>query len=190
MRKIIFYLILICIASSFNSCTDYCPKSKKGTPVYYDSGVLADSVKAKIPYKNGGKVKFKHTKGHVISFSVDRFVSQQQTSCDWCCEDISYTKFQVDNTRLTPDYPLFDINLELNNLIGSNPEISIQIEYDTQIISNQFPVDTLLINKVEYLDIVKIPFHSSTAIDSAYFSKSKGLVKIIMLNKEYYELEN
>lgn len=179
--------IILSIVSLFFSC-DYCPKGKKGIPVYTELPPISDSTKALVPYKNGEVVKLKHNKGKIVLFSVQRIISKAQSSCEDCCENISYVKYEEDNTVLIPDYPVFQISFTISNLYNSSSgifsNVSERIQFNKKL-------DTILVNNIIYNDVIKLGngYSNQAEVDSLYFSKSKGIVKLILKNGEYYETE-
>ena len=186
MKKLISIGLLIVFSVS---CTDYCPKWKKGEPVYIDMGTIPDSVKAYVPYADGQVIKFRHNKGKLIEFTVHRSTSKEQTDCEWCCEKVEYTKYETDLTKLIPNYPLFELSFSINNLYN-NPQ-HINMSPLAPILLDE-EVDTVSINNKIYTDVLKIGDQNnySNNIDSIYFSKTNGVLKIISSNGEYYDLEN
>ena len=199
MKYSFLVVVLLCALAG---CTDHCPKRKKDkTPTVVDHGSLPDSLKNVIPYHHGETVKYKHNNGHVVSFSIERSTEKVTSPCYWCCENIETDIYEVENTYLEPDYLLFDISLSMNNYkeamrhfvvkVGVS-EFEMPFDYGSQ---NTVVYDTLTINSQEYLNVIKVGnstnYSSSLEIYpvSIYYNRSHGIVKILMSNEEYYELE-
>ena len=173
-----------------------CPVFSEKTIV--DNGPLPDSAKLVVPYKNGEDYKFKFSNGLVINFTAEReIVDAIDNGCAECFNFEQH--YQRDIIKLIPDYPLFDISFEINNLdtteiscdlvIGNNYYYIPTNEQKTSYIE-QF--DSLLIDSVFYKNVFKLyPNYfnnKQTLTDSLYYNYKFGILKLIKSNNETYTI--
>ncbi|MCK5538945.1 MAG: hypothetical protein KAI79_19125 [Bacteroidales bacterium] len=190
MQKLIYLLAILPLISGCIPCDS--------TDVHLPP--IPDNILAFVPYQNGDQVILEHSEGYQIEFSTTRFKYYDQDYCDHCCE---YTyHYEVDNTILSPDYPIFSIQINLSSAD------SIHYFMDLSIGSDYFPIplvedqyqqfeilDSIQLLDSTYYDVFKFKssenYYSNTAsiyVDSLYYNHNFGILKIIMNNEEYYTL--
>jgi len=168
--------------------------------VIIENGPLPDSALRFVPYQNGKIYKFRHSKGLVINFDTYRETREEWTHCAECC---SYEyHYEVNSTRLTPNYPIFDFYFEISNRDTSYFECYTTIgKYGFYIPTADFQldyfekVDSLIIDSVTYKDVFKLnsdygSYYDKDSIyaDSLYYNYEYGILKILMSNGESYEI--
>lgn len=192
MYKKLIIILLPLILSSCWPC--------KITPILIENGNLPDSILSYIPYQHDSVYKFQHSNGLTLSFKTERENYDEYTSCDHCC-DYEY-HYEVNRTDLTTDYPLFDISFWLDNqdtsyyyclLSVGNSGFTIPIS-DSEFKTTNY-CDSLSINSDVYYEVIKLESNSgnyyskdSIYIDSLFYNTSFGILKILMSNKESYEI--
>jgi hypothetical protein len=163
---------------------------------------IPDSIINLIPYKNEQTIKFKHSAGSEIEFKTQRTQKWDYSGCSECCK-YSY-HYQTDQTWLTTDYPLFNMNLMIYSFDSLNYNLDIYVGQSSvglpankEMIKQYFSenlFDSLTINDKMYYDVLKLyTSHWTTGSadivpDSIYYNYSFGILKIIMSNEETYTL--
>jgi len=163
---------------------------------------IPDTILAKVPYKNGESIIMEHSQGKNIEFIVNRKNTKQQTYCEHCCK-YNYI-YEIDETNLTPNYPIFSISFSISGLdtvnynISSylgNSSVNIPAYYNkTNNYYNTKLEDSILIKDKKYYQIFKIKssvndfYKDLLFVDSIYYNHKFGLLKIIMSNEETYTL--
>lgn len=166
-----------------------------------DNGKLADSALRFVPYSNGETYSFKHSNGHIINYTASRETIEAYSSCSECC--VYEYRYEVNTTKLIPDYPLFNLQFEIDNfdttdyhlraLVGSYFfYIPINEEFNTDYVTR---ADSIMIDSLYYYQVFTLKSYSnnffsqdSIFVDSLYYNYDKGVVKIIMSNEESYTL--
>lgn len=169
-------------------------------PVVLDNGPLPDSILALVPYSNGNIYRLRHSNGQLINYTSQRFSNKEIMECHPCCD---YTfSYETNITRLTPDYPVFNISITLSNAD------TIQYEF-TCFIGTYFlniPVgrsqtgefyhfsDSVLIGETYYYDVFRIKpsnnylWNDYIKVDSVYYNSTSGILLIKMSNEEYFSI--
>ena len=163
---------------------------------------ITDTLLAKIPYKNGNSIIMEHSQGKSMEFVVNRKSSKEQTSCEHCCK-YNYI-YEVDETDLITNYPIFSISFSISGLdttnyyIGSyigNSNVTIPTSYNKTNNYNDAKLeDSILIKDKKYYNVFKIKssvndfYKDILFVDSVYYNYKFGLIKIIMSNEETYTL--
>jgi len=169
-------------------------------PLLIDNGNIPDSILDLVPYQSGKTYSFQHSGGLVIRFSTARQSREEWLRCERCC--LNETKFEVNSTTLTPDYPIFNFGFEL-----SNPD-TVHVSF-TAIVGYywfQIPVtddqsklcdfaDSVLMDHRFYQNVYKIKSNYGSAYDrdtifadSLYYSYQDGIIQVIMSNGEKYTI--
>ena len=184
----------------FLSVLPYCRHCE---PEIFDMGMIPGSVLDAIPYQEGDTLKLKHSHGKVINFHVRRSLEKlEENYCFDCCD--TYL-FEEDRTVLTPDHPIFDCKITINNLdtviyfarisVGrsyyevpmNNDTLDFYPVTDSVKIGNQFYYRVYgLADQFSY--IVQNDLEEMVRIDSLYFNFTDGILKITMTNEEYYQV--
>lgn len=165
-----------------------------------DEGPVNDSLLVFIPYQDNNTYQFRHSAGEVINFQCSR---ETKTYVSPCEEGMNIeTIYQKNNTLLSPDYPLFDIKFSISSYTGSNGDIKagvgnsgFDIPITPQVTWYYGFLDSLELNGTTYYDVFRLRSRGQTGdsqlyADSIYYNYSKGIIKIIMTNDEYYEIVN
>ncbi len=164
-----------------------------------DLGPISAELLNSIPYQAGEYVSFKHSNGHNIVFSVKR-ETKQEIFCDdhRCCTEIIY---EVNTTTLSPNYPIFKFELSISNADSLHNPLSVRIgRFGFMIpdsISEWEPVDiadSLMINGVNYDQVYRMKYYDYSYqddliyVDSLFYNKDFGILKVLMSNGENYML--
>ncbi len=113
-KKLGTSVILVAMTVLFTSC----PRSK---PTYIDLGRIPEQYLATVPYRNGDVFRMQHESDRtVIDFTVSRH-RQKETGYDWFIEKYkpapNYVyEYEADITKCTPNYPIFNVEIEFSNL--------------------------------------------------------------------------
>jgi len=172
-----------------------------------DLGPLPEEILAKVPYQNGRVYEFDHSGGHTIRFSTVRATEKKRSDPDLCfCNGqiVNIYLSEVNTTILKPDYPIFNIQLQLNNHLDSSYSFSIAIGSAFFTIPLQasdtayWPVsvaDSLQIANKSYKEVFKLKnpgdywyTKDSIRVDSLYYNYDQGILLIKMTNQEYYAI--
>ncbi len=190
MRK---FLIIIIFCQFLTGC--HCDDA-----VVIDMGPIPERILSQVPYENGKHYLFQHSGGLIIDFVAERLSRNENSWCERCCQFLY--KYQVNETILHPDYPIFDFNILINGqdtlhssplvwigrsmfyLPGNNPPMS-DIEYS----------DSIKLNKKWYYGIYALknssdPMFNRDSIysDSLYYNNKSGIIRIVMTNGESYQV--
>ncbi len=187
--KLLFLLPLVLLLTG-------CPRCR---PVYFNNGPLPEKALAYVPYKDGEVYKFRHSAGHIIRFTCSRFNQTAQTHCEECCSTVF--NYMVNTTWLEPDYPLFNIQIDIANPDTSYLYCSAYLGAGFNIPVN--PQDTILAQKTDsvfvdstwYYDVFLLKSYpgdfldlGEIYVDSLYYNYQNGILKIIMSNNETYTI--
>jgi hypothetical protein len=185
-------ILLMLLLASCNPCD----------PETFDMGKLPDEALLFVPYQDGEEVKLIHSAGHTINFRVAREIQQKtEYLCDRCCDII---KYEEDVTVLSPDYPVFQISIAISNFDSALYSCGLRMTGASFVIPTQEfqynyfnQVDSIVIGGEIYEDVFMLnyePWYYSqenpVQVDSLYYNYSHGILKIIMSNNEFYEIEN
>jgi hypothetical protein len=165
-----------------------------------DNGPLPDSLLAKVPYQDGNTYSFQHSNGQVINYTAQRATEKELMHCDHCC-DYNYN-YEINTTKLTPDYPVFNISLRLSNSDTIHHEFSCNIgKYflNIPLTRSQYYVnfdfaDSLQIGNTFYKEVFKIKpynhylYDEPVKVDSLFYNYTDGILLIKMSNEEYYRI--
>ncbi len=165
---------------------------------------IPDSIVEIINYEDKDILILEHSAGKQIELNINQAFTQERTHCSHCCDTYTYQLFE---TKFTPNYPSFSINIQISSLdstyriigmnIGSsNCNIPIVFDLDNQLFTNMELKENELINNVNYDEVFKIKMSSwkddpnIISPDSLYYNHEIGILKIIMNNEETYTLSN
>lgn len=191
MRTILFLVFLVLLLYGCPPCDD---------PIVLDNGPLPDSILALVPYEDGNVYSLQHSNGQIINFAASRFSETEVMDCDYCCDHtISY---EINSTKLTPDYPVFSIDFWLSNADTTQYGFSCNVgKYflNIPVNKNQYSVffnyaDSLKIGSTYYYDVfgIKPGNHNlwiePIKVDSVFYNRTKGIILIKMSNEEYYSI--
>ncbi|OQC44130.1 MAG: hypothetical protein BWX59_02086 [Bacteroidetes bacterium ADurb.Bin028] len=167
-----------------------------------DNGVLPESALEYVPYISGKTYKFKHSNGLVVNFDASRETQKREewSSCMRSCPYVIH--YECNTTRLIPDYPIFNFELNICNLDTLNYNCNVSLgKFGFHIPTGNFDtnyyeqVDSIKIDSVYYYQVFKLKSyydryssHDSIYADSMYYSYDKGIIKITLSNNEYYTL--
>ena len=171
-----------------------------GSRVLIDNGKIPDSILAFVPYQNGQSYQFRHSAGLVIRFSSARQSREEWSLCPEYCK--YETKYEVNSTTLTPDYPVFNFECDLSNLDTVHLSLTAIVgHYWFHIPINDYQsnycdfADSVLIGKKYYHDVFKIKSDYGFAwdrdtifADSMYYSYRHGIIQVMMSNGEKYTI--
>lgn len=191
MRTRLILVFLVLLLYGCPPCDD---------PVVLDHGPLPDSIHALIPYVDGNVYSFQHSNGQIINFAATRYSETEVMDCDYCCDHtISY---EINSTKLTPDYPIFNIYFRLSNVDTIQYEFSSNVgKYflNIPVNKNQYSVfinytDSLQIGNTYYYDVFGIKpynhnlYNEPIRVDSMFYNRTNGIILIKMSNEEYYSI--
>ena len=192
-----------------------CPQHKE--PIYKDLGKIPEQYLATVPYQDGDVFRMQHEGDRVIiDFTVSRH-RQKETGYDYIYLEKYkpapnyYYDYEVDITKCTPNYPVFDVEISFSNIYMMYEEEGMASEAEKQANlfavgsawipffgedhSNYNVVDSLEINGRYYHDVFKLTAENSyyyeedeNAIyaETYYYNYEKGLLGVIMSNGEKY----
>ena len=187
-----------------------CPQHKE--PIYKDLGKIPQQYLATVPYQDGDVFRMQHESDRVIiDFTVSRH-RQKETGDDYIyLEKFKpnpnfYYDYEVDITKCTPNYPLFEVEINFSNIYMMFEEEGMGAEKQANLIavgtarfpffgedySNYNVVDSLEINGHYYHDVFKLMAdyynveEGSIYAETYYYNYEKGLLGVIMSNGEKY----
>lgn len=188
MKKYLWILIIIMISG--------CSQCNFTERIIIENGNLPDSALLIVPYQNGKVYKLKHSAGLVINFTANRETTDEITNCVEYCK--YETHYQTNRTTLYPDYPIFNISFEINNLDTNQIFCSALIAKSAFVIpdskNNVEKVDSVLVDTTYYKEVFKIKsqhytyYNDSIYVDSMYYNYESGILKLIMSNNETYTI--
>ncbi len=186
MIKQLFSALII---ANFGFCTPDC-----GDRIPIESSLPVDASD-KVPYQNDENISFKHNLGQEINYKASRDSGREESSqCDDCCTAVSY---DYDKTYLMPDYPVFDmeVNLASYDSVRYNYILQVGNSYFNLNIGDYYSlVDSVKVGETYFKEVYKIKNYNDyneqgIFPDSVYYNLSEGFLKIIMSNKEFYEIQ-
>lgn len=189
-----------------------CPQHKE--PIYKDFGKIPEQYLATVPYQDGDVFRMQHESDRmVIEFTVSRH-RQKETGDDYIFLEKHkpapnyYYDYEVDITKCTPNYPIFDVEINFSNIymmyeeegMASEGEKqanlfavgSARIPFIGQDLSNYNVADSLEINGRCYYDVFKLEADYYNEVEGTihaetyYYNYEKGLLGVIMSNGEKY----
>lgn len=163
-----------------------------------DYGLLSEEALACSPYVDGGSYSFVHSGGQIISFTASR--TREIYSDFW--EECLERRYEGDNTTLTPDYPIFKCNVELYKSDSSLYQLHIlaggstfSLPFGERINSQHGYYDSLLIGPYWYKEVYTVTNNvwdrnppGQILAYKLIYNTSHGILKILMSNDEYYEI--
>lgn len=212
MNKVFRIVSLPIIFGAMMVLLTACPHSSKTT--YKDLGKIPEQYLATVPYQDGDVFRLQHEGNRVvIDFTVSRH-RQKETGYDYIYLEKYkpapnyYYDYEVDITKCTPNYPIFDVELSFSNLymlyeeegMASEAEKqanlfavgSARIPFNGEDHSNYNVVDSLEINGHYYHDVFKLKADNynveegSIYAETYYYNYETGLLGVIMSNGEKY----
>ena len=211
-RKFRFGTLLVSMAVMMVVFTA-CPRHKE--PIHKDFGKIPEQYLATVPYQNGDVFRMQHESDRVIiDFTVSRH-RQKETGEDYIyLEKFKpapnfYYDYEVDITKCTPDYPIFNVEINFSNLymlyeeegMGSEKQANLyavggaRLPFIGEDQSNYNVVDSLAVNGHYYHDVFKLKAEESyynneeegsIRAEVYYYNYEKGLLGVIMSNGEKY----
>lgn len=212
MNKVFRIVLLSIIFGAMMVLLTACPHSSKTT--YKDLGKIPEQYLATVPYQDGDVFRMQHESDRVvIDFTVSRH-RQKETGFDYIYLEKYkpapnyYYDYEVDITKCTPNYPIFDVEINFSNLYMLYEEEGMASEAEKQ--ANLFAVgsaripfigedhsnynvaDSLEINGRYYHDVFKLTAdyynveEGSIYAETYYYNYETGLLGVIMSNGEKY----
>ena len=207
-KKLGTSVILVAMTVLFTAC----PRSK---PTYIDLGRIPEQYLATVPYRNGDVFRMQHESDRtVIDFTVSRH-RQKETGYDWFIEKYQPApnciyEFEADITKCTPNYPIFNVEIEFSNRYMAFEEEGQNYAKSATIFavgsarlpligedhSNYEMLDSLKVNGRYYHDVFKLKSElvdyyeeeGSIHADTYYYNYENGLLGVVMSNGEKYWL--
>lgn len=190
MRKT---LILLILSQLLVNC-------KCDDPILIDLGPIPGRILSQVPYENGQTYRFKHSGGLVIDFLTSRVSHEEYLWCSRCCDKFSY-KYQVNETTLHPDYPVFDFHIQLSGFdtVNYHPCASIGRSIFILPVLNSSSIengqaDSILMGGKWYYGVHAVknsnePMFNRDSIyaDSLFYNSGSGIIRVVMTNGEYYQ---
>jgi hypothetical protein len=195
MKTIYIYFSMLLVILISKACC-YGPPAIEKT---IDNGILEDSVKIYLPYKDSSKVSFLDTNNVKVDYNIKRYLQPGimfPSKCKFCCKGTLYTyKWQEDNISLTykkdsSEFRFLTINIanrEKNciDFYGSN------LNYFVKVDSLNFlkKLDNVIINSKSYNNVFKLkPRYSNDTSEYLLFNKEFGVLKINYKNGKSFSL--
>lgn len=190
MIKFIYATCLLMLTIVFTAC----PNKYEEQHVFVKD--MSDDVRATIPYQHGDVVHFLHENNRtIIDFTASRQLSNKTESVGFY-PGIKIIHYQCDIVKLRPNYPIFDIELILNNFeqfFDEEYEITPVIGIGNKgfrINNNCIIEDTLVINDKEYYNVMKAYANHddspATSFDTILYNYEYGILQIKMTTGETY----
>ncbi|HRS19276.1 MAG TPA: hypothetical protein P5243_07215 [Bacteroidales bacterium] len=182
------YLAIIAICTLFYNFSD-CGRCDSKTN--YDSGTISEKSLQFVPYKENDTIRFVHSKGSIISFTVAR-THAKHADYDRCATFI----IDEDKTILTPNYPIFSPVFTITQLDSLRISYDMYIQQTYFTINPELYIDSISLHTGTYYNVYAIQgyreFPSSKTIkpDSLYYNTTYGILRITMSNGEWYERKN
>ena len=190
-----------------------CPRSKT---TYVDLGRIPGQYLATVPYRNGDVFRMQHESDRtVIDFTVSRH-RQKETGFDYMYEKYKPApncvyEYESDITKCTPNYPIFNVEIEFSNRYMAFEEEggqnyaksatifavgSARLPFIGEDHSNYEMLDSLKVNGRYYHDVFKLKSElvdyyeeeGSIHADTYYYNYENGLLGVVMSNGEKYWL--
>ena len=190
MKPFVGLLLIVALASC--RCED---------PEVIDLGPVPDTIMMSVPYRDGGVYSFRHSAGQVIHFNASRESREERTWCEWRCCEYVY-KYQVITTSLRPDFPVFDLGMVLSSHNNDYPVLHLWVGRSAYYLpmysadlGGVLYSDSLLVGDRWYREVYKLPRESMgfsegpVYPDTLVYNFSEGILRIMMSNDEYYEIE-
>jgi hypothetical protein len=212
MNKVFRIVSLPIIFGAMMVLLTACPQHKE--PMYKDLGKIPAQYLATVPYQDGDVFRMQHESDRVvIDFTVSRH-RQKETGFDYIYLEKYkpapnyYYDYEVDITKCTPNYPIFDVEINFSNLYMLYEEEGMASEAEKQANlfvvgsaripfygedhSNYNVADSLEINGHYYHDVFKLTAdyynveEGSIYAETYYYNYETGLLGVIMSNGEKY----
>jgi hypothetical protein len=194
LRKLYKLIVLLLLGTVLTGCPPPCDY------MLIDYGALSQEAIACSPYIDGHSYSFTHSGGHSISFLARRTREIQYEFTDECTEIRSESDLSV----LFPDYPIFSCNVGMRKTDSTRyhcliwvGESSFWLPFTIQTDIGHTYFDSLQIGQKWYQEVYKIGNNwreelaeQQILADSIYYNTSFGILKILMSNGEYYEIQN
>lgn len=191
-----FNIIRLCILPFvlFSAC------SPCADPILIDRGKIADTALKMVPYQNGKTYRLQHSAGLVISFTATRQSREEYLECEECCK-YRY-KYEVDETTLTPDYPIFNLGFQISNFDSTRLSFSGNAGYYNFHIPSladglNIPefAGSMVLDGREFYDVYRMKSDygylsrkDTIYPDSLYYSYGLGIIQLKMSNGERYSI--
>jgi hypothetical protein len=190
MKKWIYIIIVLFLSGCWPCDT-----------IMVENGPLPDSALGYVPYKNGGTYSFRHSNGLVINYNTTRETLEAWSGCSECCKYEYH--YEVNSTRLVPDYPVFTLQFQIDNQDTLNFHCHASIgKYGFYVpTNNEFGIgnfekfDSVKVDSEYYYQVFKLKsnhdnyyFQDSIYVDSMYYNYENGIIKILLSNGENYTI--
>jgi hypothetical protein len=181
------FISLAIIIASVGFCTPKCDETAPS-----DVYTFPDNMEELIPYENQEKFTLVHNSGTEILFEVQRNSTVETISCDHCCD---YFTYESEDLRVFSDYPFYDIQFNINAEEEENYSYGITIGREYFSLNERIQtVDSVRIKDQYFHDVFKMKSDSyreeyEIEIDSLYFNYSIGILKIVQVHGDTYEIQ-
>lgn len=183
------YLAILIFSLALAGCCD---------TIVINNGPLPETALLLVPYQDGETYSLKHSNGLIINFATSR-----ETRDEWDFErPCTEVRYQLNSSRLTPDYPIFNLSFSISNSRAPHIDCYASIgngwfyipSDDTQ--TGEFELaDSLIIGNHTFYNIFilanyNVPYfgHQGIYPDTLYYNYEFGILKIVMSNNESYEI--
>ena len=210
MNKVFRIVLLPVVFGAMLVLLTACPQHKE--PVHKDFGRIPEQYLATVPYQDGDVFRMQHESDRVIiDFTVSRH-RQKETGEDYIYLEKYkpvpnyYYDYEVDITKCTPNYPIFDVEINFSNIYMMFEEEGMGVEKQASLYavgaarfpffgedhSNYDVADSSEINGHYYHDVFKLKAdyynieEGSIYAETNYYNYEKGLLGVIMSNGEKY----
>jgi hypothetical protein len=185
MRHVFFGLFTILLMLSQTSC-------KRG--VETERVFLSDEELTFIPYEKDDTIPFIHSNGYPFDFKVvtmERYLSPMMVY-DSGEDFITFETLSFVMKSIEPDLSFSIMLIPVKIYEGYNVQISLNGNSFLPITIDQVDFDSILINNKMYYQVMGLrnSWYDSTliSIDSIYYNRTQGLLKIGMTNDEAFYL--
>jgi len=194
IKKLYKLIFLVVLGTVLTGCPPPCDY------MLIDYGALSLEAIACSPYQDGQSYSFLHSGGQKISFLANRTREIRTEYYDECTE----LRAESDLSVLSPDYPIFSCNVGISKTDSTRyhcliwvGESSFWLPFTIEIDIGHIYFDSLQIGQSWYREVYKIGNNwreelpeQQILADSIYYNTSKGILKILMSNGEFYEIHN
>ncbi len=188
--KLIKLVLLLGTLIALSGCPPICTQMEE-----MDCGPIHDSILTMLPYSSSQTIRFRHSGGHEIEFAIEKknethFVADE-------CFSVTYSSIAF---KLSPNYPLFNIEMATNNFMKQTTALSIYlnnastfIPFDSKRWETFQIVESVNINSNIYHNVFKLKMENyqpnqPIRPDSLYFNFEAGILLIKMTNNETFSL--
>jgi hypothetical protein len=156
--------------------------------------LLSDEELAFVPYEAGDTIPFMHSNGYPFDFKVvtkERYLSPMMVY-DSGKDFITFETLSFTMKSVEPDLNFSIMLIPLKIYEGYNVQITLNGNSFMPPTIDQVDFDSILINNKMYYQVMGLgnSWYDSTliSIDSIYYNRTQGLIKIGMTNDEAFYL--